>query len=47
MAYQEALDNLSGQGRGRHLIQMKIDATGPGRPRMLREPFWPDCGIRY
>ena len=30
MAYQEALDNLAGDGRGRHLIQMKIDATGPG-----------------
>jgi predicted negative regulator of RcsB-dependent stress response len=30
LAYQEALDNLTGQGAGRRLIEMKIDATGPG-----------------
>lgn len=29
-AYREALDNLAGQGIGRRLIEMKIDATGPG-----------------
>lgn len=29
-AFQEALDNLSGQGASRGLIQLKIDSTGPG-----------------
>jgi predicted negative regulator of RcsB-dependent stress response len=29
-AYQEALDNLVGQGVGRNLLQIKLDATGPG-----------------
>jgi predicted negative regulator of RcsB-dependent stress response len=30
IAYQEALEHLTGQGAGRRLIEMKIDATGPG-----------------
>lgn len=30
IAYQEALDNLVGQGGKQRLLQMKIDATGPG-----------------
>jgi predicted negative regulator of RcsB-dependent stress response len=30
LAYREALDNLTGQGGNRGLLQMKIDATGPG-----------------
>lgn len=29
-AFQEALDNLSGQGASRGLLQLKIDSTGPG-----------------
>lgn len=29
LAYQEALDHQTGQGMGRRLIEMKIDATGP------------------
>ncbi len=29
-AFEEALDNLSGQGASRNLIQLKIDATAPG-----------------
>ncbi|TVQ41989.1 MAG: hypothetical protein EA370_00680 [Wenzhouxiangella sp.] len=30
VAFQEALDNISGQGGKRRLLQLKIDATGPG-----------------
>jgi len=30
VAYQEALDNQVGQGMGRSLLQIKLDATGPG-----------------
>lgn len=30
MAYQEALDNQVGQGFGQSLLQIKLDATGPG-----------------
>jgi predicted negative regulator of RcsB-dependent stress response len=30
MAYQEALENLIGQGAGRGMLEIKIDATGPG-----------------
>jgi len=30
IAYQEALDNQVGQGIGRNLLQIKLDATGPG-----------------
>jgi predicted negative regulator of RcsB-dependent stress response len=30
IAYQQALDNLTGQGGNRGMIQLKIDATGPG-----------------
>jgi predicted negative regulator of RcsB-dependent stress response len=30
LAYRQALDNLTGQGAGRRVIEMKIDATGPG-----------------
>jgi len=30
VAYQQALDNLVGQGVGRSLLQIKLDATGPG-----------------
>ena len=30
LAYQEALEHQTGQGMGRRLIEMKIDATGPG-----------------
>lgn len=30
VAYEEALDNLVGQGVGRSLLQIKLDATGPG-----------------
>ncbi|AKS41924.1 YfgM family protein [Wenzhouxiangella marina] len=29
LAYQEAMDNLTGQGIGRSLLQIKIDSTGP------------------
>ncbi len=30
VAYQQALDNMTGQGGNRGMIQLKIDATGPG-----------------
>ncbi len=30
LAFQEAIDNISGQGGKRRLLQLKIDATGPG-----------------
>ncbi len=30
LAFQEAIDNISGQGGNRRLLQLKIDATGPG-----------------
>lgn len=30
VAYRQALDNLVGQGVGRSLLQIKLDATGPG-----------------
>ena len=30
IAYQEALESLTGQGVGRGMLEIKIDATGPG-----------------
>jgi len=30
LAFQEAIDNISGQGGKRRLLELKIDATGPG-----------------
>ncbi|MFU8830963.1 MAG: YfgM family protein [Wenzhouxiangella sp.] len=30
VAYQQALENLTGQGGNRRMIELKIDATGPG-----------------
>ncbi len=32
VAYQQALENLTGQGGNRRMIEIKIDATGPGLP---------------
>jgi len=36
-AYQEALDNQVGQGMGRSLLQIKLDATGPGLEENMDE----------